>query len=140
MLVGFQKNYSLAKKLDARYRSRISQYLREVEYDLSFPLITYFSFSDLYHLKSRTDFLNFLVGLGYSFNKGECVVTDGIKKPHGRFPKIESIKDDSGDNIVSIIYSCTRTLFNPDTKSKSIAKRGKNMGELNYSQINHFFR
>ncbi|MCW5213220.1 hypothetical protein VU04_09975, partial [Desulfobulbus sp. TB] len=71
-IVKLKKNYKLAENLTKRYNSRISEYLREVEYDLSFPLITYFIFPDLDHLKSRAAFLDFLDKSEYSFdNKGE---------------------------------------------------------------------
>lgn len=117
---GVKSTYSLARDISKKYeRKIIAEKILDIEYEAYFPFITYFSFHDKEHLSSSSTFVNLLINKGYKFEDDKCVVKNGILNPNGRYPKLESIKKHHGENIVSLVYSCTRMLFSPDAQSKS---------------------
>lgn len=113
-------NYALAKELSRKHSiESIAEELIDLEHDINFSFISYFTFPDIVSLKSKKVLVAHLEEEGYRFKNDKCIVNNGVLNPHGRYPKLESIKRGSTENIVSLIYSCSRILFIPKYKTNS---------------------
>lgn len=113
-----KKSYILSERLSELYdKKTLYEKLIIEESSSYFPFITYFTFPEVECLKSMMELKEYL-----KFNKFEItseynIVKYGFSDIISRYPEIEYIK--CSDKSVSIVYSCTKLLFDPYHTSQS---------------------
>ncbi len=112
---GVKNRYDIAEKISSNLTSEdIGKNLSYLDHDLNFPILAYVKFPSSEHYSSIGDFVKWLINKRYDLNNNYLNLFNGINQPSGRNCELESININRDDNIVSLLFNCTRVLVKPE--------------------------
>lgn len=91
----------------------IGEQISLFDHDLLFPVLTYYQIPDVDVYSKYETFVLALRTKGVQLTNGFWQKYNGITEPPPHNCTLESVKTDEGDEIVSLLFSCTRALVNP---------------------------
>lgn len=116
--LGINKRYSLADIISNKSsHEEIGKTLSDIDHDFYFPFVSYLNFPSHDIFKSPSSLIDKLKQEKISLTNGYCQIFNGITKPASRNLKIESVKYNDKERIISILFSCTRVIMSPNSNS-----------------------
>lgn len=119
---GIGRRYNTALQISSvRSPTHTGEILAKLDHHLFFPVVTYFRFPDSPHYESLDDILTYLRrSHEHQFNQDFVMNFNGIIEPSGRACSLESVLTDAPNNVLSLLFSCTRILVIPDSQYGSV--------------------
>ena len=112
---GRRRTFNLAYEFVDRINAdSLGELLSNTDHDMFFPLLSYAALPSTNPYDSFNNFINYLSTKNIIFDSDFVFTNNGIIRPHGRNCKLESVFASSENESVSILYSCTRILIQPD--------------------------
>lgn len=111
---GRERRYSTADAIaECMTAASVGEFLSDYDHKLRFPIVTYYQIPEHKSYSSYNNFLRTLREKDIPLNNGFKRLYNGITEPPPHNCKLESVKSNNADRIISLLFSCTRALVNP---------------------------
>lgn len=112
---GQAKRYSTAKLIaESMTAEEVGNQLSVFDHELRFPILTYYKMPSDYVYSGYNRFVIKLQRKGISLDEhGFWQKYNGVTEPPPHNCTLESVKANNSEEIVSLLFSCTRVLVNP---------------------------
>lgn len=112
---GVARRYVATEKIkEAATSKAIGAKLSELDHEFSFPFISYLGIPNDANLEKPNQLLELLKKNNLSIEDDKRFLFNSLTNPPGRSLKLESIRKFKDESIVSLLYTCTRTLISPN--------------------------